>query len=393
MRAVIELLDHHLELPFSGAIDAKTLPSHGGVYLMTDDRQQPILLAFGENLRRVVLNRLSMPPPNEKTKRANLAEIARHLWWRETFSTFETACVHWQAARVLYPKSYRDLIGFGSAWFLRVDPQADVPRFTVVKEFREDRAEYLGPFGTRAQAEDWIHMLEDAFDLCRYYHILEQAPRGEACAYFEMGKCPAPCDGTISMTVYREMIAEALDFSLGVCEPRLANLRSAMTSAATELNFEKAASIRRTIERIETLIKKPEYQYVDHLSRFSWLILQRGGPPRRASKKILVKPFHVRHGLVETGEPVPLTEIENATVRWLNPQPQNFKAAPPSDYIKGRSASSLLNEGIWLVSKFLFLKDKNPGLFFRLDRPPSSEELVKAINDRFGPRHMSKRSS
>jgi len=51
-----------------------------------------------------------------------------------------------------------------------------------------------------------IEIAEDAFDLCRYYNVLVEAPGARACAYKEMGKCPAPCDGSISMEQYRGMV-------------------------------------------------------------------------------------------------------------------------------------------------------------------------------------------
>ena len=53
------LFDHHLNLGPDGTIDARALPAHGGVYLIVDRRDRPVLLASGENLRRLVVNRLA----------------------------------------------------------------------------------------------------------------------------------------------------------------------------------------------------------------------------------------------------------------------------------------------------------------------------------------------
>ena len=36
-------------------------------------------------------------------------------------------------------------------------------------------------------------------DLCRKHDILVQAPTGQACVYHEMGRCPAPCDGSMTL--------------------------------------------------------------------------------------------------------------------------------------------------------------------------------------------------
>jgi excinuclease UvrABC nuclease subunit len=138
----------------------------------------------------------------------------------------------------------------------------------------------VGPFATRRDAEEWLHMLEDAFDLCRYHQILEQAPHGQACAYFDMGKCPAPCNGSISLEVYRQMVAEALAFSAGQRQTRLTVLQESMQAAAKALAFEKAASIRQTFERAAAFAHKPPYRHVCDIASCCWLIVQRGGPPR-----------------------------------------------------------------------------------------------------------------
>ena len=55
-----------------------------------------------------------------------------------------------------------------------------------------------------------IQLVEDSFDLCRYYNILVESPNTKACAYKEMGKCPAPCDGTIPMSQYHQMIEQSV---------------------------------------------------------------------------------------------------------------------------------------------------------------------------------------
>ncbi|MFH1418591.1 MAG: hypothetical protein ABII12_09950 [Planctomycetota bacterium] len=53
------MFDQHLDLGADGSLDARSLPTHGGVYLLADTDDRPILLASCENLRRAVSNRLA----------------------------------------------------------------------------------------------------------------------------------------------------------------------------------------------------------------------------------------------------------------------------------------------------------------------------------------------
>ncbi|MFQ5412087.1 MAG: UvrB/UvrC motif-containing protein [Phycisphaerae bacterium] len=407
------LFTHHLDLPPGESLDPKTLPAHGGVYCLADEADRPILLACGENLRRVVTHRLKTSPADGRTRRANLAGIARRIHWRESFSRFETALAHWQIARALYPKAYRKMLGFGPAWFLHVVPDADFPRFAAVREIRQDGGRIIGPYATRKDADEWIHMLEEAFDLCRYHPILEQAPHGEACAYAEMGKCPAPCDGSISMDVYRRLIADAFRFTLGRHEPRLAALRSEMQTAASRQAYEKAASLRKTIDSTAAIIHRPEYRHATDLHAASWLVLQRGGPARRSPDRILVRPFHVWNGTIQPGEPVSLAKINTAIPDWLTPSScATTRGRRAADFSpRGRSNTTVSqgrqqsyrnpesplsttnappdptarSEAFWLLSKFLFQNEKAPGLFYHTDQLPPPDRLAEAAYKRFGP--------
>src|SRR6185295_16204268 len=65
------------------------------------------------------------------------------------------------------------------------------------------RGVFIGPIADKDTAGRLIERTIDAFDLCRYHHLLVQAPRATACAYKEMGRCPAPCDGSETMAGFR----------------------------------------------------------------------------------------------------------------------------------------------------------------------------------------------
>lgn len=380
------MFDQHLDLGADGSLDARSLPTHGGVYLLADTDDRPILLASCENLRRAVSNRLAAPPPEHKTKRAALAPIARHVHWRSTFSRFETAWAHWQEARALDPKNYRDVIAFPPAWFLIADPVARVPRILPVREFKTDTDRRIGPFATRRDAETWLHMLEDVFDLCRYDHILERTPNGEPCAYFEMGKCPAPCDGTLSIEAYRRMIADAMDFSAGIREPRLSTLREAVRTASDRLEFEKAAAMQQSINRATELVAKPVYAHMCDLHECCWLVVQRASPRSRSAKATMVRPFHVHDGVMEVGAPVALADLGIAAEGWLS-RCGALPISPPASQ-EERTARC---ETLWLLAKFLFQGNRAPGLFHRSDRLPDGDAFVQAVRERFAggaPNHV-----
>lgn len=357
----------------------KPINSSAGVFLLTDETNRPILLAHAQNIRRAVEHRLSPREPDEKTKRADLAAITRRIHWVETFSPYETLWIHYRMAKALFPRNYREQIGFGAVWYIRIEPKAAFPRFTAVDRLRDDNAIYIGPLAASRMAEAWIAMLEDAFDLCRYFNVLEKAPRGERCAYYDMGKCPAPCDGTISMADYHAMIESALAFTLGGSQSRLDALRDQMQRAAAALEFEKAATIRRTIERAESTLGGSEYRLMTPTSRCNWLVIQAASRPSRNSSKQRIRPFYVCHGVIEAGEPAAMTEAPiDAWIEELRHRVQS----PGSTHAVDAMARG---EALALVSRFLFQENKADGLFLRADALPTTEQLADRVRSEFAP--------
>ena len=139
------------------------------------------------------------------SKRVNYRELVRTIRWRRIDSTFEADWVYYEAARIVFPQTYRGMVGFRPAWFIHVNPETSFPRYIKTTDLSRSGV-IAGPLADKHAAARLIALVEDAFDLCRYYQILTEAPNGKACTYKEMGKCPAPCDGSISMEQYHRMI-------------------------------------------------------------------------------------------------------------------------------------------------------------------------------------------
>ncbi len=392
-----------------GAVELPKLPSSGAVYLLTDEHDQMVQLASAADLRRAVHNRLKPPesPPASQSldlnvdssqaavvpatpsapsrRRADLSHIVRRIWWQPVHSVFEATFEYHRLARLLLPDTYLKNVAFGPAWFVHVEPAAAIPRFWVSKLIQPAPVVTLGPMATQQDANRFVQVLEDAFDLCRYVNILEQAPHGQPCAYHEMGRCPAPCGGLIPMSQYRETIVSALRYATGDREQIRTAWQQQMNEAAGRLEFEKAAGIKQRIQRAADL-DHVAYRFVRPMEQFSWLIVQRGGGRTR------VKPFFVRGGWLQAGETAKLKDLESAVPEWIAAL-QAQAVVDPSP-----TALQLLSEHVWLVSHFLWKngariagpevrEDKNRtpggGLFADATRLSDFATLTTMISERF----------
>ncbi len=210
------------------------------------------------------------------------------------------------------------MVGFRPAWFIHVDEDAPFPRYTRTADLTAATGTLLGPLENKEAAARLIQLVEDSFDLCRYYNILVQAPRGQACAYKEMGKCPAPCDGSISMGQYRRLIewsrrvlADPADYT------REQDRR--MRQAAAELRFELAGRIKAYVDQLGQLGKGP-FRHVAAVADFQFLALQPGPRPGTA-KAFLVTPGRIDPLLCLTDDTAQPAELMRAALTAARPGP------------------------------------------------------------------------
>ena len=287
----------------AGDLDAflKRVPAKWAVYLVSDADDRPVQLLCVKNLRASLKRRLGPPEPDAlPSKRVDYRELVRRVRYRRVDSAFEADWVYYEAARLTFPKTYQGMVGFRPAWFVHVNPDAAFPRYTKATDLTGRAGAYVGPVEDKHAAARLIQLAEDAFDLCRYYNILVEAPAGKACAYKEMGKCPAPCDGTVSMDGYRQMVAMSLR-ALVDPQPIVREQEQRMRQAAAELRFEAAGKIKQHADVLGQFGKGP-FRHVRPLADFRYLCLQHG-PAVRTTKVFVVTPGGVQHVASLVAEP------------------------------------------------------------------------------------------
>lgn len=352
MSELASLFDQHLAydpgLDLEGFL--KVVPAKWVVYLFTDADDQPVQLLCVKNLRASLKRRLGGEEMIGPSRKVNYRELVRRVYWRRVDSAFEADLVYLEIARHVFPQSYRGMVGFDPAWFLHVNPENNFPRFVKTIDLSRPGGVYLGPLQDKHAAARLIELIEDSFDLCRYYNILVEAPRGRACAYKEMGKCPAPCDGSITMEQYRRMIGWSIETATAP-EEEIEGQTRRMQAAAEDLNFEAAAKIRQHVEQLSQFGKGP-FRYVRRLEDLRYLSLQQG--PRAGTAKVfLITPGRVEEVAGLIGSPERSSEL----LRHL----LDASASPVDRSEEGA-------QRIGVVSDHLFRARKISGVFLPLDQ-------------------------
>lgn len=363
----LSMFERWVDVPLDKSLDEwlRGVPAKWVVYLMTDEADRPVQLLCVRNLRASLKRRLTGEELVGATRRVNYRELVRHIHWRRVDSPFEADWVYYEIARAIFPDTYAGMTGLRPAWFVHVDLDANFPRYTKTTNLSIGTGLLLGPIEDKHAAARLIEEVEDAFDLCRYYSILVQSPNGSACAYKEMGKCPAPCDGSISLPQYRRLI----DLSLSTLQnpgQYIGEQTARMGHAARSLAFESAAKIKVYIDQLAKLTASP-FRHRDTLERFCFISIQRG-PKAGTAKVFLILQGRVIELLCLRDKSFDAEEVMRAAV--------DRAAALP---LPAAAMSTDGMERIGLVVHHLFATKTAPGAFLRvgdLDR----EQIRQAYN-------------
>jgi hypothetical protein len=257
------------------------------VCCFVDAENRPVQLLCVRNLRACIESRLIAPAGEmERTKRVDYRAVVRSIRFCRVDSVIEQEMVYLGAVERLFADQYRRLVPERPVWFVQVDPADRCPRF-VKSEQLGSAGRSFGPIAEKQQAQALVEMIEDLFDLCRYQHILLQSPDGRACAYKEMGKCPAPCDGSISLAGYRMQIHLAID-TLSDPQSAADQHETRMQQAARALQFEQAGAIKQIVQSLRSL-SEGAYRLLQPMDRFAYLAIQ-PGPRKRAAKLFAILP-------------------------------------------------------------------------------------------------------
>lgn len=364
-------------LPDSAAIDTSAaepaarlnfsdVPAGGAVYLLADSAGTPMLLATVRNLRAALERRLTDTPTEQKSKRLQYGQLCSTLRYRRVCSPFAANFHYLQTARTLFPKQYRAMVTWRPSWFVGVDQTSPHPQFRKTIALDDPALNYFGPIPDKHAAGRLVESLDDLFDLCRYHNILIQAPHGKPCAYKEMGKCPAPCDGSISLAEYHSQIEAAAGvLARGGHEAWRHSLEGQMKAVAAQLQFEAAANVKARLARA-AFLDQFHFAYMDALEQFTFLSLQPG--PGTS----WVQPFFIHGGAIDEGAPAKRKDLATAVGGWHR-KIQKLAATPVVTPLTPQQA-----EHVALVAFHLFRGADDAGIYLRPADLPSPADILAA---------------
>jgi len=266
------------------------IPAAAAVFLLRgiDAAAEPYVSKTA-NLRRRLMRLLAAP--TEASRRLNLRNRVARIEWAPTGSDFESGFLLYKTLRQVFPRNYQDRLRLRPAPLLRLHLENRFPRVSVTTHLSGSRlphkppsggcmapSQFYGPFPSRAAAEKFANDALDFFKIRRCTEELNPDPSHPGCVYSEMNMCLAPCFQGCTDAQYAEETARVVTFFDTSGESLARELAAERDRAAAELQFEQAAAVHATIEKLKpVLAQAPEI--VHRIDQLKALLIQPSAEP------------------------------------------------------------------------------------------------------------------
>ncbi len=226
-------------------------PKSAGVYLMKDRGGEILYVGKAKDLRARVRSYFLAGARHSPKTEVLLSKVAQ-IDFMVTESEVEAYILESNLIKKNRPR-YNVMLRDDKHYpYLRLTMQEDFPRLEVVRKIRKDGARYFGPYVPGSNLRATLELIERTFPLRKSRRKIEGTDN-RPCLNHQIGRCLAPCAGKISKADYARIVREVILFLKGKNKELLRALNAKMVAASEAREYERAATIRDQIRRIETV--------------------------------------------------------------------------------------------------------------------------------------------
>jgi len=286
---------------------------------MLTDAGEVVYVGKSKRVRTRLLSYFRCSFPEEKG--ARILREADRIEWEYTPSEFAALLQELRYIKQLRPRFNVAMKRDGRNFCFLKLTRGPAPKFLVVRgPSQDDASVYYGPFQGAQRVGDAVRELNDALGLrdCandQSMHFADQPelfsifPRTPGCIRFEVKKCLGPCVGGCTADEYAARVKLARGFLDGSNDGPIEMLRAEMERASERLEFERAASLRDKLHRLESL----KEQFLRLRFAVETLSFVYPVPGHDGSDRV----YFIRRGRVRGEMDLPRTAAEQARVEEL----------------------------------------------------------------------------
>jgi len=239
-------------------LKAAGLPLSPGVYIMRDSTNTVIYVGKAKKLKNRVTQYFQDSAAHSPKTKLMVSKIAKFdvIIAASEFEALVLECSLIKRHMPKYNILLKDDKGFP---YVRLDLREKYPRITMVNRVSDDGAAYFGPFGSRGITQDLLNTIQLTLLLPTCNKVFpKDIGKDRPCLHYHMNQCEGWCRPECNAYEYKTRIEQAKQMLLGNYKQVTAQIKQQMLSAADDLNFELAASLRNRLKTVEALGKKQQ---------------------------------------------------------------------------------------------------------------------------------------
>lgn len=269
-----------------------TIPESPGVYRFRDGTGRVVYVGKAKNLRSR-LNSYFADPVGLHQRTRQMVFTAESVDWISVATEVEALQQEFTWIKQYDPRfnvRYRDDKSYP---YLAVTLDEEYPRLQVMRGAKRKGVRYFGPYSHAWAIRETLDLLLRVFPArtCSAGVFKRAGQVGRPCLLGYIGKCSAPCVGTVSAEQHREIVDNFCDFMAGRTDTMVRKLEREMTEASEQLEFERAARLRDDVAALRRAMEKQTVVLGDGTDAD---VVAFADDPLEAAVQV----FHVRDGRV-----------------------------------------------------------------------------------------------
>ncbi|MFI7605255.1 excinuclease ABC subunit UvrC [Micromonospora sp. NPDC049366] len=269
-----------------------TIPESPGVYRFRDGTGRVIYVGKARSLRSR-LNSYFGDLWNLHDRTRQMVTTAESVDWVTVGTEVEALQLEYLWIKQYDPRfnvRYRDDKSYP---YLAVTLDEEYPRLQVMRGAKRKGVRYFGPYSHAWAIRETLDLLLRVFPArtCSAGVFKRAGQVGRPCLLGYIGKCSAPCVGSVSAEEHRQIVDGFCDFMAGRTDTMVRKLEREMAEASEQLEFERAARLRDDVAALRRALEKQSVVLGDGTDAD---VVAFADDPLEAAVQV----FHVRDGRV-----------------------------------------------------------------------------------------------
>lgn len=232
------------------AFDASNFLRHcsqlPGVYRMLDAGGQLLYIGKAKNLK----NRLASYFKTRQLAPKTAALVSKIAQIETTITTSETEALLLEQTLIKqWRPPYNILLRDDKSYPYVLLSNHEYPSLSIQRGRRKESGRHFGPYPSAGAIRESLGLLQKAFQVRQCSESFYRN-RSRPCLQYQIKRCKAPCVGLVSPQEYAEDVRLSVLFLEGRSDSLSSELSQRMEQAASNLEFEQAATLRDQISLI-----------------------------------------------------------------------------------------------------------------------------------------------